>query len=151
MSRGTASLFGRDADHLRCSGFYAGYEYSKRAFQAHYHTESIPVWATLTSGGLGGIAYWTACYPLGELLHNLCDEQPADAHVGTADVVKSRIQLQDAPPRGFNYIFNTFRAIYREEGARSFVRGISPTCALTLRSASSSFDTDASLQISERA
>lgn len=45
-----------------------------------------------------------------------------------ADVVKSRIQLADAPPRGANYIFNTFRTIYREEGAKAFIRGLSPTC-----------------------
>lgn len=49
-------------------GFYAGYEYTKRNFQAHYNTDSIPVWATLTAGGIGGLSYWTACYPLGKYL-----------------------------------------------------------------------------------
>ncbi|KDE04242.1 hypothetical protein, variant [Microbotryum lychnidis-dioicae p1A1 Lamole] len=88
-------------------GFYLGYEYSKRTFQTSLHTTELPVWATLTSGAVGGIAYWTACYPL--------------------DVVKSRIQLQDQPPRGINYITVTFAKIYREEGASAFVRGITPT------------------------
>ncbi|KAK4705446.1 hypothetical protein P7C70_g771, partial [Phenoliferia sp. Uapishka_3] len=93
------------------AGFYAGYESSKRAFQSHYGTPSIPVWATLTSGGLGGIASKSVY----------------------KDVVKSRIQLQDAPPKGFNYIIDTFRTIYREEGWRAFVRGISPTCKILSR------------------
>ncbi|ORY90170.1 mitochondrial carrier domain-containing protein [Leucosporidium creatinivorum] len=88
-------------------GFYAGYEYTKRSFQKSLHTDELPVWATLTSGAMGGVAYWTACYPL--------------------DVVKSRIQLQEAPP-GRNYIINTFAKIYREEGAAAFVRGLTPTC-----------------------
>ncbi|KAL8292982.1 hypothetical protein RQP46_000676 [Phenoliferia psychrophenolica] len=92
-------------------GFFAGYESTKRAFQAHYGTPSIPVWATLTSGGVGGIAY----------------------------VVKSRIQLQDAPPKGFNYIIDTFRTIYREEGWKAFVRGISPTYVRAVPAAASTF------------
>lgn len=33
------------------------------------------------------------------------------------DVVKSRIQMADAPPKGINYIMDAFRTIYREEGA----------------------------------
>ncbi|SCV68096.1 BQ2448_217 [Microbotryum intermedium] len=100
-------------------GFYLGYEYSKRSFQASLHTTELPVWATLTSGAIGGIAYWTACYPL--------------------DVVKSRIQLQDQPPRGFNYIFTTFAKIQREEGASAFVRGITPTYVRAVPAAASTF------------
>lgn len=42
------------------TGFYAGYEYTKRSFQKSLHTEELPVWATLTSGAMGGVAYWTA-------------------------------------------------------------------------------------------
>lgn len=103
-----------DSHNFRCPktlklGFYAGYEYSKRSFQSHYGTTSIPVWATLASGGIGGIGYWTACYPL--------------------DVVKSRIQLADLPPKGANYIVDTFKTIYKEEGAKAFIRGLSPTCS----------------------
>ncbi|KAM0755917.1 mitochondrial carrier [Meredithblackwellia eburnea MCA 4105] len=101
------------------AGFFAGFEGTKRAFQQHYGSSSIPVWAILTSGGAGGIAYWTACYPL--------------------DVVKSRIQLQEAPPKGFNYIIDTFRTIYREEGAKAFVRGLSPTYARAVPAAASTF------------
>lgn len=60
----TGSLTGNAAP----PGFYSAYEYSKRSFQSHYGSSDIPVWATLTSGGAGGIAYWTACYPLGQFL-----------------------------------------------------------------------------------
>ncbi|KAI5481463.1 hypothetical protein MNV49_004220 [Pseudohyphozyma bogoriensis] len=101
------------------AGFYAGYEYSKRSFQKQYGTPSIPVWATLVSGAIGGIGYWTACYPL--------------------DVVKSRIQLAEAPPKGANYIVNTFRTIYREEGAKAFIRGLSPTYIRAVPAAASTF------------
>jgi solute carrier family 25 carnitine/acylcarnitine transporter 20/29 len=68
-----------------------------------------------------------------------------------ADVVKSRIQLQDAPPKGFNYIADTFRTIYREEGWRAFVRGISPTCASCSPLSSYGIIADPLSQTSERA
>ncbi|GAA5844924.1 hypothetical protein JCM5353_000717 [Sporobolomyces roseus] len=101
------------------AGFYAGYEYSKRSLQKSLGTESLPVWATLTAGGIGGLAYWTACYPL--------------------DVVKSRIQFAEAPPQGANYIINTFRDIYRKEGARAFVAGLAPTYIRAVPAAASTF------------
>lgn len=59
------------------AGFYAGFESTKRAFQKwkfgydhrprHNHRPAppLPVWALLTSGAVGGIGYWTFCYPLG--------------------------------------------------------------------------------------
>lgn len=46
------------------TGFYTGYEYTKRSFQKSLNVKELPVWATLTSGAVGGIAYWTAwCAP----------------------------------------------------------------------------------------
>lgn len=54
------------------AGFYSAYEFSKRTFGRRLHgphasaNQSLPVWATLTAGATGGIAYWTACYPLGQ-------------------------------------------------------------------------------------
>ncbi|SGY17405.1 BQ5605_C015g07775 [Microbotryum silenes-dioicae] len=109
-------------------GFYLGYEYSKRTFQTSLHTTELPVWATLTSGAVGGIAYWTAWY----VLLTRKSDYPLD-------VVKSRIQLQDQPPRGINYITVTFAKIYREEGASAFVRGITPTYIRAVPAAASTF------------
>lgn len=54
------------------AGFYAAYEFSKRNLHDRIHGlhapagQPLPVWATLTAGATGGIAYWTACYPFGE-------------------------------------------------------------------------------------
>ncbi|EGF99901.1 uncharacterized protein MELLADRAFT_26850, partial [Melampsora larici-populina 98AG31] len=104
------------------AGFYAGFEYTKRAFQKwkfgsdhrprhnHLPQAPLPVWALLTSGAVGGIGYWTFCYPL--------------------DVIKSRVQMADVPPKGFNYIADAWRQICREEGPRALVRGIAPTCII---------------------
>lgn len=100
------------------AGFYAMYEYSKRTLHARLLGPNasadtpLPVWATLTAGASGGIAYWTACYPF--------------------DVVKSRVQNTTTPLNGIGYIGDTFRAIYREGGWKAFVRGITPTCECTL-------------------
>lgn len=48
------------------AGFYSAYETSKRYFQTQvFPGQQLPVWATLTAGGTGGIAYWLASYPLG--------------------------------------------------------------------------------------
>ncbi|GAA5855068.1 hypothetical protein JCM8547_002368 [Rhodosporidiobolus lusitaniae] len=101
------------------AGFYAGYEASKRKFQKSLGTQSLPVWATLTSGAIGGLAYWIACYPL--------------------DVVKSRIQNAEQPPKGANYIVNTFRDIYRKEGAKAFVAGLTPSLLRAVPAAASTF------------
>ncbi|GAA5878222.1 hypothetical protein JCM3774_005847 [Rhodotorula dairenensis] len=101
------------------AGFYAGYEFSKRKLQKQLNTTSLPVWATLTAGGIGGLGYWTACYPL--------------------DVVKSRIQNAEQPPRGANYIVNTFRDIYRREGAKAFVAGLTPTYLRAVPAAAATF------------
>ncbi|KAG0144062.1 hypothetical protein CROQUDRAFT_47850 [Cronartium quercuum f. sp. fusiforme G11] len=102
------------------AGFYAGFEFTKRAFQKwkfgsdhrsrhnHLPPPPLPVWAILASGAAGGIGYWTACYPL--------------------DVIKSRVQMADRPPQGINYIAETWRKICREEGPRALLRGLAPTC-----------------------
>jgi len=79
----------------------SGYETTKRYFTRHFHPDPLPIWAVLTSGGIGGICYWLACYPL--------------------DVVKSRVQLAPFPPRrgGWlegGYVGREFRAILREGG-----------------------------------
>ena len=78
-----------------------GYEATKRAFARRFQPDPLPVWALLTSGGVGGICYWLACYPL--------------------DVVKSRVQLAPSPPsRGGwlegGYVMREFRAIFEQGG-----------------------------------
>ncbi|POW11741.1 hypothetical protein PSTT_01878 [Puccinia striiformis] len=96
------------------AGFYTGFEVSKRAFQKRYGSEQIlPVWTLLCSGAMGGIGYWTCCYPL--------------------DVIKSRVQMAEQPPRG-NYIADTWRTICKEEGARALFRGLAPTYTHTTAS-----------------
>ncbi|KAL7010314.1 hypothetical protein EMMF5_000335 [Cystobasidiomycetes sp. EMM_F5] len=107
------------------AGFYSAYEFSKRTFGRRLHgphasaNQSLPVWATLTAGATGGIAYWTACYPL--------------------DVVKSRVQNTTTPLRGLGYIRDTFRTIYREEGFGAFFRGLTPTYIRAVPAAASTF------------
>ncbi|KAJ7033759.1 mitochondrial carrier [Mycena alexandri] len=85
---------------------YAGapaYESSKRKFSAKYGTNS--------RGSTGGVAYWLSSYPL--------------------DVVKSRIQLRDAPPTGtpVQYIGREFKMIIAESGVAGLFRGLSPSPA----------------------
>ncbi|BGP21306.1 hypothetical protein JCM10295v2_000179 [Rhodotorula toruloides] len=101
------------------AGFYAGYEWSKRALQKKLGTNTLPVWATLTAGGVGGLGYWTACYPL--------------------DVVKSRVQNAELPPRGANYIVETFRSMYRGEGLRAFTAGLTPAYLRAVPAAAATF------------
>ncbi|GAA5982233.1 hypothetical protein JCM11641_006234 [Rhodosporidiobolus odoratus] len=101
------------------AGFYAGYEYTKRSFQKNLGQTSLPVWATLTAGGVGGLAYWIACYPL--------------------DVVKSRVQNAELPPRGPSYIVDTFRTMYQQQGAKAFTAGLTPTLLRAVPAAASTF------------
>lgn len=82
------------------AGFYAGYETTKRAFQRRLGPD-LPIWALLSSGAIGGVGYWLACYPL--------------------DVIKSRVQLANAPPSkggwaSGGYIGREFRTILAEGG-----------------------------------
>ncbi|MBW0460789.1 hypothetical protein O181_000504 [Austropuccinia psidii MF-1] len=102
------------------AGFYAGFESMKQFFQRLYITDQrLPVWAILASGACGGIGYWTCCYPL--------------------DVIKSRVQMADQPPKGLNYIATTWRAICKEEGARALLRGLAPTYIRAIPAAASTF------------
>lgn len=102
------------------SGFYTGFESSKQAFQKRYGSAQIlPVWCLLCSGALGGIGYWTCCYPL--------------------DVIKSRIQMADRPPKGLSYISDAWRAICKQEGARALLRGLLPTYIRAIPAAASTF------------
>ncbi|KAI6103159.1 mitochondrial carrier [Pisolithus croceorrhizus] len=98
---------------------YAGY-FSKRQFQSRYG-EHVPIWALLTSGATGGIAYWLCCYPL--------------------DVVKSRIQLRPTPPtsRPWAYINAELRSIVAGSGFSGLFRGLSPSLLRSIPAAASTF------------
>lgn len=100
--------------------FYAGFEFAKREYRKRYG-ENLPVWALLSSGSFGGISYWLACYPL--------------------DVVKSRVQLRDAPVKGVFYITDELRAIVREGGTRALFKGLSPSLLRSIPAAAATFAT----------
>ncbi|KAI0960751.1 hypothetical protein AcV7_000049 [Taiwanofungus camphoratus] len=102
------------------AGFYTAYEFTKRNFAKIYGTQ-IPVWALLTSGATGGIAYWLSCYPL--------------------DVVKSRVQLRATPPSGtpVQYIAHEFKVIASESGMVGLFRGLSPSLLRSIPAAASTF------------
>ena len=79
----------------------SGYERTKRSFARRYGSQPLPVWTLLTSGAIGGVCYWLACYPL--------------------DVIKSRVQLADGPPSkgGWlqgGYVVGELKSILREGG-----------------------------------
>lgn len=102
------------------AGFYSAFEFSKRRFQSQYG-EHVPIWALLTSGATGGIAYWLCCYPL--------------------DVVKSRIQLRPTPPtsRPWTYINAELRSIVADSGVSGLFRGLSPSLLRSIPAAASTF------------
>ena len=116
------------------AGFYTGFELAKSTLRSWLpakttnNATSLPVWALMISGSCGGIFNWLACYPL--------------------DVLKSRIQLSDAPlHRGFGgplvlrYISEEASKIYRSEGAKAFLVGLSPTLLRAIPAAAATFTT----------
>ncbi|PWY99923.1 mitochondrial carrier [Testicularia cyperi] len=117
------------------AGFYTGFELAKAGFRAQLRPDyagvspaPLPVWALMLSGSCGGILNWLACYPL--------------------DVIKSRIQLSDAPlsrglggPLVFKYISQEAAHIYKTEGLRAFFVGLSPTLLRAVPAAAATFTT----------
>ncbi|KAI0046466.1 mitochondrial carrier [Auriscalpium vulgare] len=102
------------------AGFYTAYEFSKRKFATKYG-ENVPAWALLASGSTGGLAYWLSSYPL--------------------DVVKSRIQLANEPPRGtpIQYIIRDMKNIVVSEGIPGLFRGLTPSLIRSIPAAGSTF------------
>lgn len=96
------------------------FEFTRRKFAKTYDGQ-VPVWALLTSGATGGIAYWLACYPL--------------------DVVKSRVQLRATPPSGtpVQYIAREMKTIVAESGWVGLFRGLSPSLLRSIPAAASTF------------
>jgi solute carrier family 25 (mitochondrial carnitine/acylcarnitine transporter), member 20/29 len=67
------------------------------------------------------ISYWLACYPL--------------------DVVKSRVQLRDAPVKGLFYITDELAAIVKEGGTKALFKGLSPSLLRSIPAAAATFAT----------
>ena len=88
--------------------YFGVYEGLRRAMGVA-EGEPAPAWKLLTAGGLAGVAYWSMGYPL--------------------DAVKTQMQADHIDPAKRRFKGNalaTARAIMATEGARGFVRGITP-------------------------
>ncbi|RIA99285.1 mitochondrial carrier [Glomus cerebriforme] len=102
------------------AGFYSGFEFAKRKLTSEGSSpDSLPPSKLMLAGSFGGFSYWICCYPF--------------------DVVKSKVQNHKNPPKGILYVFTTINSIYKNEGARAFTRGISPTILRSLPAAGSTF------------
>eukprot|EP01094_Clydonella_sp_ATCC50884_P001472 TRINITY_DN11094_c0_g1_i1.p1 TRINITY_DN11094_c0_g1~~TRINITY_DN11094_c0_g1_i1.p1 ORF type:complete len:288 (-),score=23.18 TRINITY_DN11094_c0_g1_i1:8-871(-) len=83
--------------------FYFGtYEASKSVFKKLTETDALPWYLLLTAGGLGGIGFWSANYPL--------------------DLLKTRIQAAETSVA----LPTMIKTILAEEGVRGFYRGFGP-------------------------
>ncbi|CAG8494293.1 15347_t:CDS:2 [Acaulospora morrowiae] len=90
------------------AGFYSGFEFAKRKLTPEgADPNALPPGKLMIAGSFGGLSYWLCCYPL--------------------DVVKSKVQNQQNPPKGAFYILSTLKSIYKNEGAKALTRGITPT------------------------
>ncbi|QRV84066.1 mitochondrial carrier protein [Ceratobasidium sp. AG-Ba] len=96
------------------AGFYTGYEFTKRKFQAKYG-------ATCRYGRYLQVArvvvYATGCHA---------------THL-------SRVQLANTPPKGLDYIAQELRTIAREGGMSGLFRGLSPSLLRSIPAAASTF------------
>ncbi|KAI9285864.1 mitochondrial carrier domain-containing protein [Umbelopsis sp. AD052] len=98
------------------AGFYVGFEATKRTLVKEGHEASVL--QLMTAGAAGGLGYWAACYPL--------------------DVVKSKVQNQVEPPRGF-YIMSTLKTIHAESGFAGLFRGFGPSLVRAIPAAGATF------------
>ncbi|KAJ1737327.1 hypothetical protein LPJ72_000607 [Coemansia sp. Benny D160-2] len=106
------------------AAFYTGFEIAKRSFARSLtdgDTNKLGVVPLMLSGSVGGISYWTACYPL--------------------DVIKSRVQNAKAPPKGLGYILTTAQEILAEQGIKGFFRGYSTSVVRSIPAAAVTFAT----------
>ncbi|KAI8969179.1 hypothetical protein BDF20DRAFT_980887 [Mycotypha africana] len=97
------------------AGFYSGFEFTKRTLTKGNEANVLQL---MISGAVGGIAYWTCCYPL--------------------DVVKSVVQNQPNPPKGL-YISQVMKHIYAVDGMRGLFRGYAPTVLRSVPAAGATF------------
>lgn len=87
------------------AGFYSGFEATKR-YLTKGQQEEANIFQLMAAGAVGGIGYWTFSYPL--------------------DVVKSVVQNQEKPPRGF-YVASVLKQIHARDGMAGLFRGFAPT------------------------
>ncbi|KAJ2687892.1 hypothetical protein IWW39_002583 [Coemansia spiralis] len=106
------------------AAFYTGFEFTKRKLAqilAGGDSSKLGAIPLMCSGSVGGVCYWTACYPL--------------------DVIKSRVQNATAPPRGAGYIARAAKDIMREQGIKGFFRGYTPSVVRSIPAAAVTFAT----------
>ncbi|KAJ3306799.1 hypothetical protein HDV03_003836 [Kappamyces sp. JEL0829] len=96
------------------AGFYAGFEAMKRAQAEKGKELSVP--QLMLAGSVGGMSYWTCCYPL--------------------DLIKSRVQQRSDVPSG---VLQNVRTMYRQEGLRVFLRGYGISMLRSIPSAAATF------------
>ena len=83
-----------------CAGWYSGFEHTKRLLRDS--NQELALWKLMVSGSIGGISYWTCCFPI--------------------DVIKVRIQQN---PLGSTSIKYHAEQIFKKYGWRGFYRGYS--------------------------
>ncbi|KAJ2441271.1 hypothetical protein GGF42_007349, partial [Coemansia sp. RSA 2424] len=106
------------------AAFYTGFEFTKRRLAkalAGGDSSKLGALPLMFSGSVGGVCYWTACYPL--------------------DVIKSRVQNATAPPRGVGYIARAAGDIMKEQGVKGFFRGYTPSVVRSIPAAGVTFAT----------
>ncbi|KAL6058865.1 Mitochondrial carrier [Balamuthia mandrillaris] len=91
--------------------FFGGYEWAKASFARLNHAgdaSKLRPWELMSSGGVGGLLYWTLTYP--------------------TDVIKSSMQGDNPhkPDRNFSSIVDCTRKLYQQHGWRRFTRGFTP-------------------------
>lgn len=95
--------------------FFGGYEFTRSFFiPKNGNKDDIGIFGTILSGGLGGVALWTAVFP--------------------ADVVKSRIQVQSTVGKSAPKFTDVFMSILKNEGIRALYKGLGPTLLRTFPS-----------------
>ncbi|KAI8925454.1 mitochondrial carrier domain-containing protein [Entophlyctis helioformis] len=123
LFRGTTSTIikeipvrARPALRSAYAGYYVGFEAVKRWLSGtpNESPTDLPVHQLMFAGAIGGLSYWTACYPL--------------------DVAKSRIQRSNRGEVSAN-IFKALGVIYREAGWRGWFKGYATSLARSIPSA----------------
>ncbi|XP_052828371.1 mitochondrial ornithine transporter 1 [Octopus bimaculoides] len=95
--------------------FFGGYELTRHLFIPKGGTkEDVGPVGTIISGGVGGLALWTAIFP--------------------ADVVKSRIQVQSTVGKAAPSFLSVFLTVLKTEGVAALYKGLGPTLLRTFPS-----------------
>ncbi|KAI9324665.1 mitochondrial carrier [Zopfochytrium polystomum] len=118
LMRGTWATIVREIPAY--AGFYGGFEAAKRALtpEGYPAGATLPVERLMLAGSVGGVGYWTCCYPL--------------------DLVKSRIQKTN-PGECSTAVFPNLRSIYAESGIRGLFNGFPVTVLRTIPAAAATF------------